>query len=374
MEQDIVRIAQDAIMTYYSTDDPENKAYALAVNAQVSDEARRIHKESTIIDMCSFYLEADNWHLRESGVTALNLTVPGVFDGMEQALSNMIYHYEVIKNSPNLFALMERPDDIRNAKKAGKIGVIIGAQSCRFIEHADLESACEVFAKVGLRVMQIGYNMRTFAADGCLSGTDAPLSREGKVLIKAMEKAGITVDLSHIGARSSLDAIEACEKPPIFSHSNPLELFKHPRNITAEQAKKCAAKGGVIGVCSYVPILWDEKHHPSIENFVDAISYYADLVGIDHVGIGIDSNAEPAAYDRHDTRHLMQLVSPNREVYLAGAEAGLGKRCAFPEGLYSLANIVNIVEHMLKRGFGEADVKKVMGENFLRVFDQTWRK
>ena len=91
------------------------------------------------------------------------------------------------------------------------------------------------------------------------------------------------------------------------------------------------------------------------------------------MGIGIDSNAEPNAYDRHDTRHLMQLVHPNRDVYLAGADAGLGLRCAFPEGLYSLANIVNIVEHMLKRGFGETDIKKVLGENYLRVFDQTWR-
>ena len=70
----------------------------------------------------------------------------------------------------------------------------------------------------------------------------------------------------------------------------------------------------------------------------------------------------------------MKLVPPNRDVYLAGAEAGLGKRCAYPAGLYSLANIVNIVEHMLRRGFSEGDIQKVMGENYLRVFEQTWRK
>ena len=69
----------------------------------------------------------------------------------------------------------------------------------------------------------------------------------------------------------------------------------------------------------------------------------------------------------------MELAHPNRDVYLEGVEAGRGKACAYPEGLHSLANIVNIVEHMLKRGFLEEDVKKVLGENFLRVFDQTWR-
>lgn len=372
-EQEKVEIAQRAIMSYYSEEAPENKAYALEINASVSPEAIRIHREATIIDTCSFYLESYNWHLRESGVTALNLTVPSVYDDMGGAVEAIINHYEAILNTPEHFALAETADDIRSAKLQGKIAVIIGAQSPKFIEHPCLEASVEAFARLGMRILQIGYNSRTFATEGCLYDFDGGLSRLGRELIRAMEKAGITVDLSHISPRSAMEAMDVCTKPPIFSHSNPLELFDHPRNITREAAKKCAELGGVIGVCSYVPILWNRKRLPCIEDFVDAIAYYADLVGIDHVGIGIDSNAEPNAYDRHDTHHLMQLVHPNRDVYLAGADAGLGLRCAFPEGLYSLANIVNIVEHMLKRGFGETDIKKVLGENYLRVFDQTWR-
>ena len=373
-EQEQVRIAQDAIMTYYSTDDPENKAYALSINAGVSAEAVRIHKEATIIDTCSFYLESYNWHLKESGVTALNLTVPQNLAGMGGAVSSIIDHYEAISANKDHFVLAETADDIRNAKKDGKIAMILGAQNPRFVEHANLEGSTEAFARLGMRVIQIGYNQRTFATDGCLCETDGGLSPMGRKLIDGLEKAGITVDLSHISPRSAMEAMDVCTKPPIFSHSNPRKLFDHPRNISDEAAKKCAEMGGVIGVCSYVPILWNRKHLPCIEDFVDAIAYYADLVGTDHIGIGIDSNAEPGAYDRHDTRHLMQLIGPNRDVYLAGAAAGLGKRSAFPEGLYSLANIVNIVDHMLKRGFSEADIKKVMGENYLRVFDQTWRK
>lgn len=373
-ELERVKIAQDAIMAYYSTDDPENKAYALSVNAAVSPEAKRIHRESIVIDTCSFYLESYNWHLKESGATALNLTVPQNLAGMGSAVSSIIDHYEAITNNPDHFVLAETADDIRNAKKNGKIAMILGAQNPRFVEHVNLEGSAEAFARLGMRVIQIGYNQRTFATDGCLCDVDGGLSAMGKQLIAGLEKAGITVDISHISPRSAMEAMDVCTKPPIFSHSNPRKLFDHPRNISDEAAKKCAEMGGVIGVCSYVPILWTHDHLPCIEDFVDAISYYADLVGIDHVGIGIDSNAEPGAYDRHDTRHLMQLVAPNRDVYLAGAEAGRGKRSAFPEGLYSLANIVNIVEHMLRRGFHEADIKKVLGENFLRVFEQTWRK
>ena len=372
-DNEIIRIAQDSLMSYYSEDDAENKAYALSINAGVSEDAKRIHKDAIIIDTCTFYLEAYNWHLEQAGVTAMNMTVPDVTDGIGHAVSNIIEYCGAVNNDPAHFMLIETGDDIRTAKKAGKTGIIIGAQSCRFVEHAELETSVEVFAKMGLRVMQLGYNGRTFAADGCLCGTDAGLSAAGAELIHAMENSGITVDLSHAGRRSTLDAMEVCTKPPIFSHSNPLVLFDHPRNITDEQAKKCAALGGVIGVCSYVPILWNRKHQPCIEDFVDAIAYYANLVGIDHIGIGIDSNAQPGAYNRHHTRALMKLVPPNRDVYLAGAKAGLGKASSYPAGLFSLANIVNIIDHMLKRGFSEKDIKKVMGENYLRVFDQTWR-
>ncbi|MBU5625855.1 dipeptidase [Oscillibacter sp. MSJ-2] len=373
-ELEQVHIAKDAIMTYYSTDDPEIKAYVLGINAGVSPEAVRIHREATVIDTCSFYLESYNWHLKESGATALNLTVPQNLAGTGSAVNSIIDHYEAIANNSDHFLLAETADDIRTAKKEGKIAMILGAQNPRFVEHANLEASTEAFARLGMRIIQIGYNQRTFATDGCLCETDGGLSPMGRKLIQGLEKAGITVDLSHISPRSAMEAMDVCTKTPIFSHSNPRKLFDHPRNISDEAAKKCADMGGVIGVCSYLPILWNHEHLPCIDDFVDAIAYYGDLVGIDHVGIGIDSNAEPSAYDRHDTRHLMELNHPNRDVYLAAAAGGRGKRSAFPEGLHSLANIVNIVDHMLKRGFSEADIKKVMGENYLRVFEQTWRK
>nr|WP_325196250.1 membrane dipeptidase [uncultured Oscillibacter sp.] len=369
--EEIIKIAQDSIMYYYGVDDPESKAYALAVNEATSPEAKALLKECTIVDTCSFYIETDNWHLQESGVTAMNMTVPNVLDDMGQAVKAILDHYEVANKYPERFKIIETTADIRECKATGKVGLILGAQSCKFIEHSDLYASAEVFAKMGLRVLQIGYNQRTFASEGCLSG-EAGLSLTGKVLIKALEKAGITVDLSHVGARSALEALDIAETP-VFSHSNPRALFDHPRNISDEAIKKCAAKGGVIGICSYVPILWNRKELPSINGYVDAIAYVADLVGIDHVGIGVDSNAQPGAYDRKDMRHLMDLVPPNRDVYLAGAEAGLGKASAYPAGLYSLANNVNIIDTMLKRGFSHEDVKKVMGENWMRVFAKTWR-
>lgn len=372
-EEEKVQIAQDALYKFYCVDDETNKEYALRANAIASPEARRILKEAIYIDGCGFWLETNNWMLQEAGVTAVNLTVPLVLEGLGQAVRRILWTYDTVRRNSDHFVIAFTPDDIRKAKQEGKFAAILGAQSCRFLEDEDLESSCELAAKMGMRIVQIGYNGRTFATDGAYTGTDAGLSAAGKTLIRSMEKAGITVDLSHVGKRSSLDALECVTKPCIFSHSNPIALFDHPRNITDEQAKKCAATGGVIGVVSWAPLLWNREHLPCVEDYIDAIVYYADLVGIEHVGIGTDTQCEPAAYDRRETRYLQMLEPPCRDVFLALAEGGYGSRSAYPDGLYNMCNMPNVVERMLRRGFTEKEIKLVLGENFLRVFDQTWR-
>lgn len=276
-------------MKYYCEDTPEAKALSLGYNAAVSDEARRIHRDSIIIDTCSFSLDGYDWHLEQAGLTGINCTVIGTKDSAGESIRNIVDYVSVIDNTPQL-TLILKADDFSKAKKEGKTGIIIGSQSSQFLHHNDIESAVEVFARMGLRVSTLAYNWRTFSADGCYSGSNGGLANDGKILIKAMERYGVTVDLSHVGERSTLEAMDVCVKPPIFSHSNPLALNNHPRNITDEQAKKCAALGGVIGVTSFPVTLWEPgKPFPTIENFIDCIAYYADLVGVDHVGLGIDS-------------------------------------------------------------------------------------
>lgn len=373
-EEQQVRIAQDAIYRFYCVDDEENKTHALEANKIASPEAKRILKESIYVDACGFYLEEPNWMLDEAGVTAVNFTVPRVLDDISGAMRNFISLYDAVRSYPDNFMIAYTAEDIRKAKKEGKFAVILGAQSPKFLEDQDLESACEIFARIGLRVLQIGYNGRTFVTDGAFCPTNAGLTAEGKKLIAAMEKAGITLDLSHVGKRSSLDAMDCATKPCIFSHANPIKLFDHPRNITDEQIKKCAAGGGVVCVVAWAPLIWNHKNLPCAEDLIDAISYYADLVGIEHVGIGLDMQCQPAAYDRRETRYLQHLESPNREVFLALAEAGYGVRSAYADGLYNLCNIPNVVERMLRRGFNEKEIKLILGENLLRVFGQTWRK
>lgn len=362
------------VKQFYCEDREEVQEISRSYNRDVTEQAKRVHSEAVIIDTCTFNLEDYGWHLQESGVTAINCTVPGVKDTAGDAFRKIADYYEVIADNEK-FLLVLKADDILKAKAENKIGVIIGAQSCEFTLHHDLAASVEVFAKMGLRVMQIAYNHRSFAADGCYTGTNAGINKDGVALIKAMERAGVTVDLSHVGERSTLEAMDQAAKPMIFSHANPKGMFNHPRNITDEQAKQCASIGGVVGVSAYPITLWDGEHFPTIETFVDCIAYYADLVGVDHVGVGIDSNATAGAYEHREILYFSKLLkngSNKNSLDYKSYEAGRGVKGCFLDGLESLANFVNITDKLLKRGFTEAETKKILGENWLRVFRATW--
>ncbi len=356
-------------------DNPEIKRMILEINEKVSDEAKKLHEESIVIDMCTFSLERYAWNLAASGVTAGNFTVPATKDCAGEALHNIINYVSTVKDFPDNLMMVYETDDILKAKKEGKHGVIIGAQNCEFVHNDDIDTAVQMFHALGLRVMTLAYNHRTFAADGCYSGDNAGLTNDGKKLIQAMEKYGILVDLSHVGERSTLEAMDVCTKPPVFTHNNPMALFKHVRNATDEQAKKCASLGGVVGVSSYSPTLFNGTDFPTIETYMDCIDYYVNLVGIDHVGIGLDTDAAMGGYD---FRNMLQFHKLLRDT--AGKEsigykaymAGRGMLGAKLDGLMNMANLSNVTDHLMKRGYKVEDIKKILGENWLRVFHQTW--
>ncbi len=373
------KLAGEYQLNYWCNDDPDLKAAVIATNEAISPEARKLHDESIVLDMCSFFLHEYNWQLEQSGATAMNFTLGDVYSpSPSKVMGDLIGMHNAVHRSPDKLMMIHSVEDIYQAKREGKTGIIFGAQHCDFVYHADLEASLEVWARMGLRVMQIAYNHRTFAADGCASGTDAGITEQGKVLIRAMEKNGITLDLSHCGRQSALEAMDYAEKPMIFSHQNPSALYPHLRTIDDEPLKKCAERGGVVCATAYLPLLYDGKHFPTVENYVDILAYYADMLGIDHVGIGLDSNGQAGCYDRDDAMNLntfhKNLYDKYGCAYIKGIEEGRGKFCAAAEGLMSTANLPNITEHMLKRGFSHEDVKKVLGGNMMRIFEQTWAK
>lgn len=374
-EQEIYEKIFENSMRLACEDTPEVKEMILAINDKVSDEGKELHNDSIVIDLCTFSLERYAWNLAASGVTAMNCTVPATKDAAGAAVQKIIDYYGTVQDNPDHLMMVYEPNDIIKAKRDDKVGVIIGAQSCEFVHHDDLDASMNLFQRMGLRVMTLAYNHRTFAADGCYSGDNAGLTLDGKKLIKAMEKYGVTVDLSHVGERSTLEAMDFCSKPPIFSHNNPMGLFKHVRNATDEQAKKCAALGGVLGVSSYSPTLYNGIDFPTIETFIDCIDYYVDLIGIDHVGIGLDSDATVGGYEHRNLMYFHKLLRDTAgkdSIGYKGYMAGRGYLAAKLDGLMNMANFCNVTDHLIKRGYKKQDIKKIIGENWLRVFRETW--
>ncbi|HEX6947135.1 MAG TPA: membrane dipeptidase [Acidimicrobiia bacterium] len=340
----------------------------------VSEEALSLHADAIVIDGTSFYLEGHTDLLDQAGVTALNLTVPDIEDDTGGAVLKVSDHYQLAREDPRL-ALVFTPDDILAAKTSRKVGMILGAQNARHM--ASRPALVEMFYRLGMRVSQLTYNDRSFAADGCDTGADAGLSREGKTLVEEMNRVGMVVDVSHAGERSAKEAVALCTKPPIASHSNPRNAGANiPRNLDDDLIKAIADKGGVIGLSPFPTMLWKGGDvRPTVEDFLDAMEYVIQLVGVDHVGVGTDKEATAGAYPREVRRRLRR-----RFANASRNSQGIGYRDKFPDSVYnplldgfaSIGDFPVITQGLMSRGFGEDEIRKILGLNLLRVFRENW--
>ena len=338
---------------------------------QVLTEAKRLHHEAIVFDGCTFFCEGYNDNIARSGSTVLNITVPNVADDVGGAVKNIANYYHVINKDPKL-CLIETVDDIFEAKKRGLVGIVIGAQNCRPMEYYDLDSMVEAFYRLGMRISQLTYNTRNFAGDGCGTEANAGLSRDGRELIKAMNRVGIVLDLSHVGEQTSLEAIEESAKPPVFTHSNPRSRVDVPRNITDEQIKKVAEKGGVVGLTPYPPMNWKGGEEiPTLGDYLDNMEYIIDLVGIDHVAVGTDSVATPGAYPREEIVQGLRTAHLTVGNYFKFFRDRTSQAMSL-KGFTGMADYPLITQGLLDRGHDGDSIIKILGLNMIRVFQEVW--
>lgn len=365
------------VRDFWRGKDLETISRVKKTNDQISNEASRIFKENILIDACAYHLSGENWQTKLSGASAICFHILEASDISPSGVLYQIAGYlDVIRKNDDRFLNILRVQDIEKAKESGRLGIILSGQTCDFISYKMIDAYVELFARMGLRTMNLAYNHRTFAADGSRSGTDAGLTAQGKNLIKAMNRYGITIDLSHVGKESAKEAMKLTEYPLIYSHSNPEKLFPGPRLITDEEARMCAGTGGVVCVSGYAPTLYNGKDPVTVDRFTEAVLYYADLIGIEHVGIGIDSMVEPGSFDLRDTEMMCGRIEAHHadaDCYWKNFDAGYGKEAVSTVGLYGIANHRNITDNLLKHGLTEEEVKKIMGLNLMRVFQETWR-
>jgi membrane dipeptidase len=322
---------------------------------------------SVMIDTCAWEFDGFNDHLRESCLTAFHLTVASAKEDSEAALRQMEEARTIVARDPEKLMVVENASDIELAAASGRVGIIFHFQNARPISD-DLQRLA-TFHKLGLRVLQLTYNERNFVGDGCLESSDAGLSRFGQSVIAALNDLGVLIDLSHVGRRSSLEAIDASAVPCTFSHSNPKRRANNPRNIDDEQIKACAARGGVIGICGWGPISWTGSGTPpDLNTIADHLDYVANMVGPEHTAIATD--APISGNMNRILAHFHEINTAYGDVtgpFLSAFGNDLKYRFPLP-----IRRLPELAEVLRNRGWSESDVQGAMGENMMRLYRHAW--
>lgn len=288
-----------------------------------------------------------------AGVDHVSLTVGVDLLGPESVLKEMAPVLAMCAREPDKYVLAPDVDAIIAAKNAGKLALTFNLQGTNGV--GGNIGMVEVFYRLGVRSMLLAYNRKNLVGDGCSERSDAGLSRFGVRLIEEMNRVGMLVDGSHTGYRTTMEAMEVTKAPFIFSHCSAAAIFPHYRNIKDDQIQLCAKTGGVIGVCG----LWHGTK-ASTETMFRHIDHIAQLVGSEHIGLGLD-------YVRDRDAFWQYIHADTDQWPLIDGRPHVETDFVQPEEL------VEVCEHMLRHGYSEEQVRGVLGENFRRVAAQVWK-
>lgn len=362
----------------------------------ISERARQIHFSSIVLDThidvtpklqtaWKFAEEHTTGHIdlprmRRGGLNGLffSIYMSGTVTGpkaVNDALERIAAVHKLAEEMPQQVALCLTADDIRNAHRQGKIAGLMGMEGGHMINNS--LPILRMYADLGIRYLTLTHSVNTDWAD---SSGDQPknngLTDFGKQVVAELNRLGVMVDISHVADKTFWDALAVSRAPMIASHSSCRAISGHSRNMTDDMIKALAAKGGVIQI-NYLDSFIDpalfaytqkaqslnrelmqkypgrengEKRRAEIakvfgpapkaswERIIDHIDHAVKLVGADHVGLGSDFDGG-----------------------------------SMPVGMEDVARLPKITDALLKKGYSESDVKKILGENTIRLLGETER-
>jgi membrane dipeptidase len=223
--------------------------------------------------------------------------------------------------------------EIVEAAAKGKIAAMLSIEGAGIIEGK--VRILSVFHRLGVRMVGLVHSLRNELADGVADErTGGRLSELGVEAVEELDHLGILIDVSHLSDPGFWDLIDIAKGPLMASHSNARAVCEHPRNMTDDMISAMADRGGVMGM-NFAPGFVHQTH-ATVQGVVDHIDHIMNLVGPDHVGLGSDFDGIPYT----------------------------------PEGLENVTKMPNITAELVRREYSEEDVKKVLGENHLRLFKE----
>lgn len=315
--------------------------------------------------------DANLEHAHRHGVTAYAVTACRPHDEFEDVVKDLIAWHRIAREHQNLL-VAETVDEIRGAKRAGRAALVLAAQGADFVGRE--LSRVEAVRRLGLRQMLLAYNATNQLADGCLDATDGGLSKLGERVVAESNRVGILLDGTHTGKRSTLQMIDRSSMPIIFSHSNPSALAPNRRNIDDEQIRRCAARGGVICLAPWGPLVMRPGgcHQPTVDQFIDMADHVASLTGsADHIGIGTDMSLGSYPCRETDPWGAPDYGNPFAE-YGERVTADPRSPLRNLDGFSDYAEVAFLAQRLGERGYLAEDIGKILGENYLRVASRVW--
>jgi len=298
--------------------------------------------------------------LRAAGVHYVSINIGMDMNPLAQVMAVIAGFRATIAAHPDKYRMVATLQDIEAAKVAGCIAIGFDLEGAMpLLEQPDMVA---LYKSLGVHQMHLAYNRNNSVAGGC-HDDEQGLTPLGHKIVEAINQAGVLMDCSHTGRKCSLDIMAASRAPVIFSHANPLALVEHGRNITDEQIRACAATGGVVCINGVSFFLGTTT--PTAADVARHAAYVADLVGVDHVGIGLDiSFSQPELNDTPPGDYDPTYWWPKS----AGYDRAI-TRSTYPpiEAWRELSG------ELQRTGMTADEAGRVMGGNMVRVAGQVWR-
>ncbi|GGS42748.1 membrane dipeptidase [Streptomyces parvus] len=295
------------------------------------------------------------WRYAEAGASFVSVNVGYAPHGIADTVRVLSAFRRHVLTNPNRYVLAESADDVRRAKATGRLAVAFDLEDANPL--GGRIDTVQTYYDLGVRTLLLTYNQRNAAGSGCHDDADGGLTAFGREVVAEMNRVGMVVDATHCSYRTSMDIFAASTAPVVLSHSATRAVHDHERNVWDDQIRACAATGGVIGINGVGIFLGDND--TSTDAFVRHIDHAVDLVGWEHVGLGLDYcfaaddlNSEltrnpdlfPPSYDQWDR---IEFIEPERLPTIATALA--------------------------ERAYSPESIRGILGENFLRVAQTAWR-
>ena len=297
---------------------------------------------------------------RAAGATFVSLNIGMDMNPLEQILPVIASFRAQLCARPDLFVPALTVADILRAKEEKKLAVAFDLEGG--VPLCGRPEIVQLFYDLGVRQVHLAYNRNNAIGGGCYD-EDVPLTALGRRIVTAIHAAGMLMDCSHTGHRTSLDIMAMALGPVIFSHANPRPVKADNRNVTAEQIDACVATGGIVCVNGVGRFLTDPAGGTAA--ILDCIDWLADRIGPCRIGLGIDYCYPAAGLDDDPPGADRSYWWPPEHGYGQGIA---GIKIASPEQL------PEITDGLLARGYGEDDVRAIMGLNMLELARKVWKR